>query len=478
MKPKQLVVVFGRTNVGKSTLFNTLTERKQAMVADFEGTTRDSNIGTVEWNKKNFYLVDTGGIMDLKNLFDKSDRRDDIETKVQKQARDYLLKANLILFVVDAKTGPLPQDRQMATALKKILPDTGKVIVVANKADGARERKELTDFYQLGLGEPQPISATSGSGTGDLLDLVVKKLRSKKISALKTDFSFEAGGKKSAKDDVIKVCLIGKPNVGKSSLVNALIGEDRVIVSPIAHTTREPQDTDLAYKDKVVRLIDTAGITRKAMRSGRQKLGTEKAIQKSGIDMSLFTLNKADIALFIWDVNTDIIHQDMAILSEIIERKKSLIIIANKWDLVPEKDTQKYVTYINNRLPFISWVPIQFVSAKTHEKVTKVLDLILEIAESRKISLSDSVLNTFMMKLVKLHRPTKGRGVHHPRIRKFFQAGSNPPRFEMRIGAEEDLHDSYVRFVENRLREKFGFIGTPISVHVVKPRKVHSVGNR
>lgn len=464
-----LVVVFGRTNVGKSTLFNCLTEKKRALVSDIEGTTRDSNIEEVKWRDAKFNLIDTGGIMDIEYLIEKRTKTNDIEARVQEQARDYLKKADLILFVVDSVTGILPQDRQMALLIKKIIPEKDRIILVANKSDAPKRKKEVSEFHQLSLGEPIPVSAATGSGTGDLLDLVLANLKKRKIKKAKNIEPEE-------EVKTVDVCIIGKPNVGKSSLINSILGEDRVIVSPIAHTTREPQNTYFNYKDRVIKLVDTAGLSKAGQKNAKHKKDRITSIEdltKIGMAKSLGALNHANIALFVIDINEPITHQDQKIVQEIIERKKSLIIVANKWDTVKEKDTKKYTEYIQGSFPFARWANIQFVSALTGEKVKKILDLVLQIDEERQKEITDSQLNTFMMAMVKIHRPSKGKGTKHPRIHRFIQTKSNPPEFSLRIGSKEDLHFSYVRFIENRLREKFGFTGTPITIRVVKNRIIH-----
>ncbi len=453
---KPLIVLFGRTNVGKSTLFNTLTGNRQAITSNVPGTTRDSNINIAEWQGKEFELVDTGGIMDMKFLTEKGKKTDGIETEVQKQARDYLTRADLILFLVDARDGFLPHDKKMADFIKKDKKLKEKTIVVANKADSMKLRMDTAEFNKLGIGEPMPVSAANGSGTGDLLDLMVDKIDWRKVSK-KTEIK--------EIPESIKVCVIGKPNVGKSSLLNSIIGYERVIVSDIAHTTREPQNTKIMYKEKEITLVDTAGISKRGQK--------QKGLQKFGIEKSLKSLNQSDIALLVIDINKEITQQELKIMDEIIERQKSLIIIANKWDLVEERNTKKYTEYIYSKIPFATFAPIQFTSALTGEKVKKIMDLILEIDESRKIKISDSVLNKFLNKIVKIHKPPKASGTKKPRIYQLKQVNSNPPIFEIRIGAKDTLHYSYLRFIENRLREKFGFLGTPINVYIDKSPRVH-----
>lgn len=458
MKNKNLplVVLFGRTNVGKSTLFNTLIEKKQAITANIEGTTRDANINKVEWQGREFELVDTGGIIDLKFLTDKKKTTDDIEGKVQKQARDFLKQADLILFLVDTKDGLLPHDRQMANFIKKNKSLQEKTILVSNKADSPRLRNEIAEFNKLALGEPVPVSAANGSGTGDLLDIVVSKVKfSKTRKKIETEES----------ENTIKVSIIGKPNVGKSSLLNKLLGYERVIVSDIAHTTREPQDTELTYKDNKITLIDTAGISKKGKKS--------RGLEKDGIEKTVRSLKYSDIVLLVIDISEEITQQELKIMDEIIENKKSLIIIANKWDSVEERDTKKYTEYIYDKIPFATFAPIQFTSALTGEKVNKILDQVLEVKKNREIKISDTVLNKLLNKIVKIHPPAKAMGTKRPRIYELTQRRSDPPMFEIRIGSKDSLHFSYVRFIENRLREKFGFKGTPIKMRVIKNRNIH-----
>ncbi|MCG2698359.1 ribosome biogenesis GTPase Der, partial [Candidatus Parcubacteria bacterium] len=429
--------------------------------ADKEGVTRDSNIGQVSWGGKTFGLIDTGGILDLKYLTGKKDKTEDVESKVQKQALEYLNKANLILFMVDNKTGLLPQDKQMALFLKKNLPkkQQKKIILTANKVDSPKQRAKTAEFHKLSMGEPIPVSASSGSGTGDLLDIIIKNLKIKSTSDIRHPTS-----------DIrhpVNVCIIGKPNVGKSSLINSILGYERVIVSAAPHTTREPQDTKIEYNNQIINLIDTAGISRKGAKTD--------GLEKYGIEKSLSALNKADIALLILDINKNITHQDAKLVEEIFDRKKSLIIVANKWDLIEERDTKRYTKYIYAQFPFAHFAPIQFTSALTGEKTKKVLDLVLEIKEQRGKKLGDSQLNKFLVKIVKRHKPAKAKGTKHPRIYELKQTRSDPPKFELRIGPKDTLHFSYVRFIENRLREQYGFMGTPLTTRITKGRVVHGM---
>jgi len=458
-KSLPLVVICGRTNVGKSTLFNCLIEKRQAMVSDIAGTTRDSNLGAVEWSNSAFDLVDTAGIIDSRALSNQKISENDIDSQTQKQARYYLDHADLIIFLVDAKAGLLPEDKSLAVGLKKSDKYKKKTVVVANKIDNFKNASEAAQFNRLGLGEPQVISAASGMGTGDLLDMIVDKLDKRRKNKKTAETKLER----------ISACIIGKPNVGKSSLLNAILGYERVIVSPVAHTTREPQDTKIIYREHSINLIDTAGIARHSRNA--------EGFEKYGVQKSLKTLERADIALLVMDISEPMTHQDAKLVQEIKDRGKSLIFIANKWDKVEEHNTKKWADIIYDKLPFATWAPIQFISAKTGEKVNKILDLIITVATQRKLELSESQCEKFMKAVVKIHKPAKGKGLKAPRIYEFRQQDYNPPHFVVRIGPNDDLHFSYVRFMENRLRERYGFIGTPISLHVTKNKKSHTTYN-
>jgi GTPase len=475
------IVIFGRTNVGKSTLFNCLTEKKLALASDIEGTTRDSIIGEVEWDNKCFELIDTGGIMDLKFLnqsktakkklektkMDFVDTVDDIDMQVQQQASDYIKKAKLILFVVDARDGVMPQDKEMILIIKKMLPNIKNVLLVANKVDSLKQRKELAEFNKLGIGEPIAISATTGSGTGDLLDIIVDKFKELKI---KTIPRCEVEAQK--KIDSINVGIIGKPNVGKSSLINSILEEDRIIVSSVAHTTREPQNTYIEYKDEIINLIDTAGISKRGQKSAKH-LKTKNTLEKLSITKTLSSLANADICLLMIDINDGITHQEARIVQSIIENRISLIIVANKWDLIEHKDTKEYTSFIYDHLPFVRWAPIQFVSALTGSKVHNILDLVLEVDKARKTQVSDNALSKFLQKIIKRHKPAKAKGTKHPYVYELRQINTNPPKILVRIGSKDTIHFSYVRFIENRIREKFGFLGTPLNMSIEKNKRVH-----
>ncbi|MCD4761701.1 GTP-binding protein, partial [bacterium] len=268
------------------------------------------------------------------------------------------------------------------------------------------------------------------------------------------------------------VCLVGKPNAGKSSLINKLIGEERLLVSSVPHTTREPQDIAFKHKDKIINFIDTAGISKKGQKSVKQR-HAKKALEKLSIVKSLRSLKFADIALLILDISEKLTHQDSKIVEEIVNSKTSLIIVANKWDLIKNRDTKEFTKYIRNELPFVVWAPIQFTSALTGEKVAKLFDVIAETYEQRLTTIKENPLNKFLGRLIKIHKPAKAKGTKRPHIYELKQISSNPPRFMIRIGAKDTINFSYVRFIENRLREKFGFVGAPITIIVEHNLRIH-----
>ncbi|MCX6795445.1 MAG: ribosome biogenesis GTPase Der [Candidatus Falkowbacteria bacterium] len=479
---KPLVALFGRTNVGKSTLFNCLTERKQALVSDIPGTTRDSNLGSVEWNGFSFDLVDTAGILDGIFLEKKSKGQlTDIDEKTQRQAKAYLEKADVLIFIVDNKTGLLAEDKELSKIIKKIPALKNKIILVANKADSYKQRAETAEFNKLGLGEPLIISAASGAGTGDLLEAIVNSLKKQKL----VKRSLKASAEKTESERPIKICILGKPNVGKSSFLNSVLGYERVIVSDIAHTTREPQNTEIEFKGRKIEIVDTAGISRQGHKAER--------LEKYGIEKTLSVLKKSDIAFLMIDISEGITHQDAKLVQEIFDRGNSLVIVANKWDKIEKRDPKKWQEDIYGKFPFAAWAPIEFISslagsskqnqdkangfsaAELSKKINHLLSMAIEIDECRKISLSESQLSKFLSKIVKLHRPAKGKGLKHPHIYELKQTQSEPPKFSVRIGSRDNLHFSYVRFIENRLREKYNFLATPVHLNVEKNPKRHGV---
>ena len=461
-KELPLLVMIGRTNVGKSTLFNRLLEENKAIVSPLENTTRDFNYQIINWRGQDFQVVDTAGVIDTKNLKRKINQEslglDRLENQIQKQVYDLIKRADLLFFLVDNKAGVLVEDKNIAKFLKKRNYHK-KTIVVANKVDNFNQRLEASCFNQLSLGEPFLVSAHTGSGTGDLLDLAVNFFKHHKIK----------GQKKEIDQEKINLCILGQPNVGKSSLLNSILGYERVIVSEIPHTTREPQNTEILYQEKTINIIDTAGISRKGQKS--------KGLERPGIIKTQQVLKKSDIVLLVIDLSQDLTKQDSRLVEEIVKLGKGFIIIANKWDIVEDRDTKAWTRKINQQFPFVLWAPILFVSATTGEKVKKVLDLVLEIDQARKMKINETALDRFLLKMIKTHKPSKGKGVKHPRIYSLKQIWTNPPRFEVKIGAEEDLHKSYLRFLENRIREKFIFTGVPVQVKLKKRKRIHGQAN-
>ncbi len=440
------VAIVGRANVGKSTLFNRLVEKNKALVSPISGTTRDRNIDLVAWRDRIFELIDTGGLDIDQNI------PQAIAKGIVKQAQTGIADADLILFLIDAKNELLTADKNIAHDLLR-LGLKNKIILVGNKADSLRLRQTNKEIFKLGLGEPIFISAANGSGVGDLLDIVLKKLPpAKKDEAAKKDLP------------VIKVALTGRPNVGKSSLLNSILGEERVIVTDVPHTTRESHDTEFIYHDHRFIIVDTAGIRKHARI-------TPKSLEKKSVDKSLSTIRQADVVILVTEAQKNIDSQDKKISQEILEAGRSVIIVANKWDLIPDKDTNtvnKFQKYYELTFPYLWWAPLIFVSAKENLRSKKILDLVLEVKKSREIQLSESQLEKFLKSKIKQHRPSRGKGLKNPYIYKIVQVGINPPRFEIHVNDVTILHFSYLRFLQNNLREQFKIIGTPIQFELKK----------
>lgn len=443
------VAIVGRVNVGKSTLFNKLISSKKAITSNVAGTTRDRNYAVCSWRDMDFDLVDTGGLERQSN--------DDIDAQISEQAIMAIKEADLVLLVVDSKNGLMANDIEISKLLKK---HKSKVILVANKADNDRLRQSIAEFYKLNLGDPWPVSAANGSGTGDLLDEVVvalKKLKKKKRSKeIKIEEKF------------IKVAIVGKPNVGKSSILNAILGEKRVIASAIPHTTRDSQDIKFKHQGENILFIDTAGMRRQS----RKKSET---FEKMSVDQSLQSIKKSDIIILVTDVSKKLTWQDKHIINEAIEAGVGIIMLANKWDLIEDKDTntiKDFQNYYKRFFPFIDWAPLLFTSAKEKLRISKILSLIVDINKERNRAISDNALDKLLKNIVKKHKPSRGKGTKHPYLYSLKQISTNPPRFSLKMNFKADLHDSYLRFVENNLRYKFGFMGTPVKINVIKSQNL------
>jgi len=461
IKPSPVIII-GRTNVGKSSLFNRLIGTSQALVSPIDHTTRDANHKVINWNHCYFELIDTAGLSELTYLtmgHKKAHKLQDLSEKMQYQTGQLLQTAAVVLFVVDARTSLLPGDRELARVCQKILSPDIPILLVANKTENSRYLSELTEFYALGWGDPWPVSALTGQGTGDLLDEIVRQIKKQKSRSTN---KMAAGPNLTTTPDY-RVAIMGKTNVGKSSLLNSLSGYERVLISSQPHTTREPQSAIVQYQEKVIELIDTAGLSRRQPKA-------KNSLEKRGMIKSLKQLNETDIALLVIDISQPITHEEASLAEEIINRKKSLIIVANKWDKVSQRDTKEFTTLVYDKLPFIKFAPIVFVSAKTGAKVQNILDLIIEVGQQRSTQLSPSQLNHLLNRLVKKHLPAQGQGLKHPHIYSLIQTEAGPPRFTATIGPKDNLHFSYVRYIQNTIRQNYGFLGTPINVHITRGR--------
>ncbi len=440
------VALVGRVNVGKSSLFNKIIEQNLALVSDIPGTTRTRNVAIATWRGKQFRMIDTGGLTFSEEV--------PLEDDIIKQTEIALKEADVIVFVIDITSGILPQERELARRLKKNV-DKKPVLLVANKADTIALHTEVynKEWMKLGFGAPTPTSAANGSNIGDVLDLVFKQLNKTKRRP------------KAIKDDIslIKVSIMGKPNVGKSSLFNKLIGEDRVIVSDMPHTTREPHDTLVEVDGQHILFVDTAGIRRKTKVSGE--------LEKMGISKSIATVNKSDIVLLVLDATEPISDQDQQLAGLLREHTRSVIIVVNKWDQADDNSDE----FRNNvkkdilvSFPHLDYAPVVFVSAKTEYRVHQIYPLIKQAWEGRQIVVDELVLKDFLKRTLRKKLPTKDRGVRHPRVVALNQLGFNPPMFEMVIKSNTSVHMSYVHFVANRLRAEFGFFAAPIVMKLSK----------
>lgn len=451
---KPIVALVGRPNVGKSTLFNRLAGEPLAIVDDTPGTTRDRLMAESEWNGRYFFVVDTGGIDPTTGGKEAlSIGSADYIQQIRQQAELAIREADVVLFLTDATSGVTPADQEVAQILRrnqKMIE--GKphppVFLVVNKADNQTFRSGAAEFYELGIGQPYPISALHGTGTGDLLDDLVA--------------SFPAETEEE-EDDSVKIAILGKPNVGKSSLLNRLVGEERSIVSPIAGTTRDAVDTKIVYEGIEITLIDTAGIRR------RGKI--EPGVEKYSVIRSMRAIERADVALLMIDATTGITAQDAHIAGYILEAQKSTVVLVNKWDAV-EKDNftmQNYTRRIRQELNFIDYVPILFISAKTGQRVDQVLPLALKVQEERLARLTTAQLNRILHNAQDAHHATSRTG-KSLRIYYGTQVRSDPPTFLIYVNDPKLAHFTYLRYLENAIRKEYPFTGTPIRL-VLKPRR-------
>ena len=455
---KPVVALVGRPNVGKSTIFNRLAEERLAVVDETPGTTRDRLVADAEWSGVTFHIIDTGGIDPSQAGQGKTQQplsigSADFIQQIREQAELAIGESDAVLFVVDAEAGVTPADVEVANILRRHQRDVeGKrippILLVVNKADSAATRSQAIQFYELGMGEPYPISAIHGTGTGDMLDGLLKMLPT---------FNSDED------DESVKIAIVGKPNVGKSSLLNRMIGEERVIVSPIPGTTRDAIDTHLEFNDLPVTLIDTAGIRR------RGKI--EPGVEKYSVMRSMLAIERSDVALLVIDALSGVTAQDAHIAGYILDSWKSAVVVVNKWDAI-QKDSQtmdEYTRHIRQELNFMDYVPVLFISALTGQRVDQVLPMALRVQEERLVRVSTSQLNQVIQKAQDAH-PAPAHAGRQLRIYYGTQVRSEPPTFLFYANDPKLAHFSYVRFLENQLRRAFPFVGTPIRI-VFKSRR-------
>ena len=437
MKP--IVAIVGRPNVGKSTLFNRVTRTKLAIVEDTPGVTRDRLYQDAEWNNKRFTLIDTGGI--------EVNNDDTIMTQVRQQAQMAIEEADVIIFVCDGKVGVTVEDEEVAQLLRRTKKE---VVLAVNKIENYDKMDDAYEFYQLGLGEPFPISASHGMNTGDLLDKVTE------LFPVDTEPEYEP--------DVIKIAVVGRPNVGKSSLTNAILGEERSIVSDIAGTTRDAIDTPFTRDGQRYVIIDTAGMRRKS------KIKEAEATERYSVIRSLRAVDRSDVVLMVINAEEGLIEQDKKIVGYAHEEGKAVILVVNKWDTIEKDDkTSAHMEKeYRSELLFLQYAPMIFVSAMTGQRVGKILSIVNRVAEQNNLRISTSILNEIIRDAVQLNPPPSDKG-KRLKILYATQTDVKPPTFVLFVNEPEIMHFSYLRFLENKIRENFGFEGTPLRF-VVKKR--------
>jgi len=447
---KPVVALVGRPNVGKSTLFNRLAEERLAVVDEIPGTTRDRLMADAIWSGVLFSIIDTGGIDPTQIGKGRSQQplsigSADFIEQIKEQAEVAIAEADAILVIVDVESGVTPADHAVAQILRhhqkqKDGEPWPPIFLVVNNVDHANRRSQTYQIYQLGIGEPYPISALHGTGTGDMLDLLVSSLH-------------PSGPE--AEDDSVKIAIVGKPNVGKSSLLNRLLGEERAIVSPIPGTTRDAVDTYLTYEDIPVTLIDTAGIRRR----GR----IEPGVEKYSVLRTFGAIDRASVVLLLVDASDELSAQDAHIAGYIIDAWKSVVVVVNKWDAIT-KDTHtmdEYTRLLRQELNFLAYVPLLFISAKTGQRVSQVLPMALHVQEERLMRLSTSKLNQILQRAQEIH-PAPSHAGKQLKIYYGTQVRNDPPTFLLYVNDPKLAHFTYQRFLENRIREAYSFLGTPI----------------
>ena len=430
---KPTVAIIGKPNVGKSTFFNYIVGSRISIVEDTPGVTRDRVYAETNWRGREFTVIDTAGI--------EPESEDIIISQMREQAKIAIEIADVIIFLTDVKQGVTAADQEIALMLKK---SKKPVVLVCNKADNmSRDKNEIYEFYNLGIGEPYPISAANALGIGDVLDAIFEKLPEKKAG--------------EDEDDRIRVAVIGKPNVGKSSLINKILGQNRTIVSSIAGTTRDAIDTEYQNQYGKYVLIDTAGIRRKSK--------VKESIEKFSIMRTLLAIERADVCLMMIDANEGVTDQDAKIAGEAHEAGKGVIIVVNKWDEY-EKETgtlEKYKKEVYNKLSYLSYAPIIFISAKTGQRVDKLFTMINNVAEQNAMRVSTSVLNQVINEAIAVVQPPSDKG---KRLKILYgtQVSTKPPTFVIFVNNKELFHFSYERYLVNQIRKEFGLEGTPVRI--------------
>ena len=436
---RPIVAVVGRPNVGKSTIFNKLTGTKISIVEDTPGVTRDRIFGEVEWLNKYFTIIDTGGI--------EPESDDIILSQMRNQAMLAVDMAHVILFVVDGKSGLTAADKEVADILRRTKKP---VLLVVNKIDSKSQFDNIYDFYELGLGNPIAISGANSMGLGDLLDEVVE--------------NFPEGMNMEYDEDVIRVAITGKPNAGKSSILNNILGEERVLVSPIAGTTRDAIDTYFEKDENKFLLIDTAGIRRRSK--------VYENVERFSVIRSMSAVDRADVVLIVIDATEGVTEQDTKIAGIAHDEGKACIFVVNKWDLI-EKDNKTMGNFrmsVREKFPFMTYAPILFVSAVSNQRIGKILETVVEVSAEQNKRVTTSVLNQVIGEAIMLNQPPSDKG---RRLKIYYgtQTGVKPPTFNLFINDKELTHFSYTRYLENRLRENFGFEGTSIKIEYSQKKK-------
>ena len=432
---KPILAIVGRPNVGKSTLFNTLVGEKISIVEDHPGVTRDRIYADVTWLNHSFSMIDTGGI--------EMDTKDKMLKHMREQADIAIETADVILFLVDVKQGLVDADFKVADMLRR----SGKpVVLVVNKVDNFEKyMPDVYEFYNLGIGDPHPVSAASKLGIGDMLDAVLEQIDMEKLE--------------EEEDERPKVAIVGKPNAGKSSLINNLLGENRVIVSDVAGTTRDAIDTEICYKDTEYVFIDTAGLRRKSK--------IKENIERYSIIRTVAAIERSDVVILMIDAVEGVTEQDAKIAGIAHDRGRGLIIAVNKWDAV-EKDNstvKEYTKKIREVLSFVPYAEIIFISALTGQRTKKIFDLLETVIQNHAMRIQTGVLNEILMEAVALQQPPSDKG---KRLKLFYmtQVSTKPPTFVLFVNKKELMHFSYQRYIENLIRDTFGFAGTPIRIFI------------